>query len=57
MPREYEAIRDNLIKRGYSEEEAKELASRIYIGRGKTKKERSKRAKILARHRKREKKK
>jgi hypothetical protein len=46
MPAQYEAIRDELMKRE-SEKKAKSSAAAIYISKGKTPAERSARAKEL----------
>lgn len=35
MPRQYEAIRDKLIKEGMSEKKAQEHAAKIYNSKGK----------------------
>jgi hypothetical protein len=35
MPKKYEAVRDSLMKSGYSEKRAKELAARTYNARRK----------------------
>ena len=47
MPKQYEAIRDKLLEHMVSEEEAKRSAAKIFISKGKTKAERSARAKEL----------
>jgi hypothetical protein len=47
MPAQYEAIRDDLLKKHLMEKEAKSQAARIYISKGKTPAERSARAKEL----------
>lgn len=47
MPAQYEAIRDDLLKKHLMEKEAKSRAAAIYVGQGKTKAERSARAKEL----------
>jgi hypothetical protein len=47
MPAQYEAIRNELLKRHLREEEAKRRAAMIYISQGKTPEERSARAKAL----------
>lgn len=47
MPKQYEKIRDSYIKAGKPEAKAKEIAARTFISEGKTKSERSERAKSL----------
>lgn len=47
MPAQYTAIRDKLLEHMVSEEEAKRSAAKIFISQGKTKAQRSERAKEL----------
>lgn len=47
MPKVYESIRDSLISKGQSAKEAKTSAAKIFISKGKTKTQRSQRAKEL----------
>lgn len=47
MPKMYEGIKEGLMRTGLNSKEAATKAARIYVGSGKSKKERSERAKKL----------
>ena len=47
MPKQYEAMRDKFEKKGLSKQAAQKKAAKIYVGSGKSKGSRSKRAKRL----------
>ena len=47
MPKQYEEVKRSEKKAGKSDKEAKRIAAKTYIGKGKTKRARSQRAKRL----------